>query len=212
MIKASKLAEQQNTFTKVVFARIAVNLLTLTPEALINWVYQVFSCKRLDSFIKEREESLNVIDKFELLAVAFDLERTSNIDFSEYPWNNLKELIQIRNDYSHPKPDPRVYMCVEHWGSVHTDLSGYLQKELRVKNNLLRYTQTGLPRDKYRIMPEHAQNILGIVNDIEKRLVKIMCNSAKKIEIEDWVVNDSFTLCYPPDATLKDIPGYPTTK
>lgn len=99
----------EKDFQRVRLCRSALLLYILSLEALINRAIENFLPERLQKFMLDREDKFSVQDKWLFLTLLSGDPALPGIDKGIYPWSHLFELIQIRNDYVHPKHDRYAY-------------------------------------------------------------------------------------------------------
>lgn len=195
-------------FERVRLCRTALLLYILSLEALINRALDHFLPERSRQFILDREEKFSVEDKWSLLALLSGDPNQLGIDKATYPWSHFAELIRIRNEYVHPKHDRHAYYKAN--TATRLDCLDWkdIPQELGIKESDLIYRQTLIPKDPYCILPEHVDKVKRIVDDSINGLDCLLGNKLLK---DNWYRSDRLGLCYPPGATIADLPREPTT-
>lgn len=195
-------------FQRVRLCRTALLLYILSLEALINRALDHFLPERLRQFVLDREEKFSVEDKWSLLALLSGDSNQSGVNKATYPWSHFAELVRIRNDYVHPKHDRHAYYKVI--TSKRLDLLDWkeIPEGLGIKETDLIYRQTLIPKDPYCILPEHVDKVKKIVDDSINELDRLLGGKLLK---DNWSRSDQLGLCYPPGATIADLPPDPTS-
>lgn len=191
----------ENTPEKTQLCRTALLLYILSLEGLINRAMAQFLPESLRDFFLEREDKFNLKEKLLLLPLLVSNGR-SQFDTSNYPWNYFSELVQLRNDFVHPKHDRAAYYraVTSHiWEPLPWN---EIPQTLGVKETQVVYRQTRIPKDPYAIRLEHVDVAKQVVDDVISRLDQLV---AGKILEDNWHQQDQMQLIYPPGATLDDL-------
>ena len=199
----AKSPDLAKNFERVRLCRTALLLYILSSEALINRALDHFLPERSRQFILDREEKFSVEDKWSLLALLSGDPNQQGVDKATYPWSHFAELIRIRNDYVHPKHDRHAYYkaitakrldCLD-WKEI--------PEGLGIKETDLVYRQMLIPKDPYGILPEHVDKVKKVVDDSINGLDRLLGGKLLK---DNWYRSDQLGLCYPPGATIADLP------
>jgi len=195
-------SEIGGAFESVRLCRTALLLYVLSLEGLINRALGHFLPEHLREFFLEREDRFRLEDKWLLLPLLASDAPPATFDRSQYPWSHFVELVQIRNEFVHPKAQrPAYYRAItsHRWEPLPwKDIPGGLS----VKETDVIYRQTRIPRDPYVIRAEHVDEVKRVVDDVVARLDELL---DRKLSKDDWLRNDQMTLVYPPGATLSDL-------
>ena len=198
-----ELARTAEDFAKTQFSRTALLLYIISLEGLVNRALDHFLPPEIRDFLLERERKLSIEDKWFALPLLTDPNNPVRLEKGTYPWSHFLELVQIRNDFVHPKHDRPAYY---HFKST-TSFEGLDWKDipvgLGVKEKDLVYRQTMIPRDPYSILPEHVDTARKVVDDTVGAMDTVLSG---KLTAENWLHSDKMSVVHPPGATLKDVP------
>lgn len=192
--------EMADAFERVRLCRTALLLYIFSLEGLINRALDHFLPERVRNFFLEKEDKFNIEDKWLLLPLL--ASEKGSFNKSQYPWSHFAELVDIRNDFVHPKHDrPAYYRAVtsHQWEPLSWK---DIPEDLGVKETEVIYRQTRIPKDPYAIRPEHLSRVKKIVDDTVIELDRLLDG---KVLQKDWLHNDEMKLIYPPNATLDDL-------
>lgn len=196
-------AENNAGFSRTQLSRTALLLYVLSLEGLINRAMDHFVPDKLHDFVIEREARFSFQDKWILLPLAASQDPNKCFDVAAYPWSHFAELVRLRNDYVHPKHDrPAYYRAITQTEFDPLDPDG-IPDGSGIREKDLIYRQTGIPKDPYAVLPEHAAIAKRIVDDMVEKLDDFL---DARLSTGDWYRSDQMTLMHPPDATLADVP------
>ena len=193
--------EMADTFERVQLCRTALLLYIFSLEGLINRAIDNFLPGHLHDYFLEREDRFGIGDKWLLLPLL--VSEKESFDKSRYPWSHFAELVDVRNDFVHPKHDRAAYyraITSHRWEPLSWR---EIPKDLGVKEMNVVYRQTQIPKDPYAVRPEHIDRAKKIVDDVIAELDRLL---GGRIFEKDWLRNDEMTLIYPPNAKLSDLP------
>jgi hypothetical protein len=182
-------------------------LYVFSLEALINRALDAFLPGPIRDFVLEREARFKLEDKWLLLPLLVSPNSEATFDKSKYPWSHFTDLVDLRNDYVHPKHDrPAYYKAVTShrfeplpWNQIPHDAA--------FRETAIIYRQILVPKDPYAIRPQHLDTIKKTVDDMIATLDSLLTNRLTK---NNWLHSDNFTLVYPPDASFSDLPPDPS--
>jgi len=195
--------EMEPTFEKTQLSRTAIVLYIVSLEALINRAMEAFVSSPLREFFLEREQRFELKDKWRLLPLLAG--GSVSFDEGKYPWSHFKELVDLRNDYLHPKHARMAYLKIAgplqvvplDWNEIP---EGFPATETDIV-----YRQTRIPRDPYSVRPVHVDAVKKVVDDTVKELDRLLGGKVT----EDWLHQDQLKLIWPPGAQLNppSVPG-----
>ncbi len=193
----AKDPQRAQSFDRVPLCRSAALLFILSLEALINRAFDFLASEVRDFFL-ERESSFRTVDKFLMLPLLIE-KRT--FDEGAYPWSHFKELVQIRNDFVHPKHDRAAYYKArQDKSSQFAPLKfNEIPSSLGIKETDIVYRQLRVPKDPYDFLPEEVERIKKVVDDTIAELDRLLAGRVTK---DNWAHRDQFELIYPPGAKL----------
>jgi hypothetical protein len=196
-------AHSSSGYQRVPLSRTAVLLYILSLEGLINRVLDHFLPKHLREFVMEREDRLSFEDKWLLAPTAIRGDEERKFDRGAYPWSHFSELVQLRNDYVHPKHDRPAYYRAR-TVTRHEALDfRQIPKGSGIRDKDVVYRQTRIPRDPYSVLPVHADVAKKVVDDMVAQLDEFLeCRLSR----DNWIRTDKLTLVFPPGASLNDVP------
>ena len=121
----------------------------------------------------------------------------------EYPWSHFKELLQLRNDFVHPKHDRTAYYKALATVPSQFAPSGFneIPDDSGIKETDIVYRQLRIPKDPYNFLPEEVERVKKVVDDTIAHLDELLDGRITK---DNWAHSDQFKLIYPPGAELKD--------
>jgi len=181
--------------------RTSILLYILSLEGLINRALFHFLPERFKSFILEKERYYSIEDKWRLLPLFASENDDFEFDYSGYPWSHFVELIQIRNEFVHPKHDRPAFSkaITSHrfenlsWKEI-PEGSGIHETDVV-------FRQTRVPRNPRSIFTDDVEKVKRVVDDIIKELDRLLDG---KITSDQWIVSNQLKLIYPEGATLRD--------
>ena len=154
LLKLAEHPTSQQSFLSVQLSRTALLLQIVSLEALINRVMDTFLPAHLRPFFAEREKQLSVEDKWYLTPL---LVAGRSFDRSTAPWSHLVELVRLRNELVHPKPDRPCYVrFLGHGNFANLDWK-QVPAGAGIQEKDVVYRQTLLPRNPAAIHPEHVR-------------------------------------------------------
>ena len=186
--------------------RAAILLFVFSLEGLINRALQHFLPARQKEFFLDREKSFSLEDKWRLLPLLVSELEPPEFDYSAYPWSHFIELIQVRNEWVHPKHNWPAYTkaVTSHrfvnlsWSEIPAD-SGIREKDLV-------FRQTMIPRNPRSIFVDDVQRAKKVVDDVISELDRLLSG---KLTAGQWLLSSQLRLIHPPGATLQDLPRDP---
>lgn len=191
-------------FTPTKVARTSVILSIVALEALVNRSWLEFANSRDIATFVDNERRWDVPEKITRLVASVSPNR--QIGKLDPLWQKLLEVIDIRNDYVHPKAIRRAYMTHENDGSFAGLKSNKIPSDLidprtsqRVKKQDLYYQHTGVTRDPYSVTLIDARTVLKVILDFIEELDRLF---EGKIKRNNWWRSDCFELIYPEGETL----------
>ena len=211
-------------FQKTIISRTVILLFLFSLEALINRVASQFLVteKQKKEFLYINK-SKNHKRSFESKWLNFPtIYSTSNERFNEniYPWNSLKELIQIRNSYVHFKDERLVFyvsdnlpneikqgLNLQKISDLPLNEQNILFNQTPLKEKHLNYPTTKIPVDPYLIKVEDANVTKQVVDDVIKELNRLLDNKLKGTDNGggSWLHSDNLTFISPPYSELNDL-------
>jgi hypothetical protein len=211
LLSLSDQPPHSSTYNKTQLARSAGLLYVIAFEALMNRALDTFLGEqdRIDIVAKERQ--LSILDKLDELMNRAPMTN-GRVDKSRYPWSHLKEVIDFRNDYVHPKSDRPSYLEIFAGGfciSLDHDRipKGLTFQGRTIDRHSLFYPLTDLPRDPTRFTPNDARNIRKVVDDNFSYVDKLLDGILSK---DGWHHKDTLFIVYPPGKTTSDeLPPFP---
>jgi hypothetical protein len=201
--KLSELARNATGFERTQYCRTALLIYIISLEGLINRALDHFLPEKVRDYLLERERKLSIEDKWLALPLLSDPQNPRNIDKSVYPWSHFLELIQIRDDFVHPKHDRPAYYKLTTTSSFEPLNWKDLPPGLNVKERDVVYRQTRISRDPYSVMPEHLDMAKKVVDDTVEALDRLL---GGKLTNGNWLRSDTMTVIHPQGATLQDVP------
>ena len=199
----AKEQELQETFNKVPLSRTAILLYVFSLEALVNRCLAEFLAEPLRSFVMEREDRFSLQGKWALLPHFAGGIESGGFDQSSYPWSHFRELVQLRNDFVHPKHDRKAYYHMPSTGRFEAIDWKQTPREIGIRESELLYRQNRIPKDPYSILPEHVDQVKKVVDDMIGELDRLLKG---RVRDENWLSRDSFHPVHPPGTTQADAP------
>jgi len=206
--KAAQRARTVHSFEETQLCRTALILYILSLEGLVNRACDHFLPEPLRGLFLKSEDRFSLEDKCWLLCAGGTKRSASEIDRSRYPWSHFSEVVQIRNDFVHPKHDRAAYyraISAHRWEPLPWN---EIPKGLGVKEKEVVYRQSRIPKDPYAIGLTHLEEVKRIVNDTVAELDRLL---GGRVLSNNWSTNDQMALIYPRTAKLTDLPADPQT-
>lgn len=160
---------------------------------------------KLHDFFLEREDRFSLIDKWLLLPLLVSQKEKSGFDISKYPWSHFVELVNLRNEFVHPKHNRAAYYKAYPNKKVDPLQYNEIPKDFKVKEKELIYRNTQIPKDPYSILPEHLDKVKKVVDDMINELDRLLDG---KIFQNNWLKQDKMQLVYPKGAKIQDLEGW----
>lgn len=192
----------EGKFERVRLSRTALLLYIFSLEALINRAMDSLLTEEQHNFFMEREDKFSLQDKWLLLPLLAAKKENSKFNRSNYPWSHFNELVNLRNDFVHPKHNRAAYYIASADKKVNPLDFNKIPKALGVKEKDIVYRNTIIPKDPYAILPEHLDKTKKIVDDMVSELDRLLDG---KIFKDNWIGNDTFQLIFPKGKTVKDL-------
>lgn len=165
------------------YCRTALLLYIFSLEALIDWVLINFTSDEQRQAYESQERGLTLEQKWLVFTPSLfsDLDKVSLFSNALYPFQHFKELVQIRNDFVHPKHGRRTYAYnvftslrqqhrIKRWGDIPKQHRREISEQKGIMEKDLFYRQTHIPKDPYGIDIEHLEVARRIVDDCLKVL------------------------------------------
>lgn len=190
-------------------SRTAILLYIFSLEALINRALDRFLKDPVREFVMEREDRFSLEEKWSFLPKLAADDSATGFDESSYPWSHFRELISLRNEFVHPKHDRFAYYQALSSSRFNSLDWNRIPESLEVREKDVVYRQNRIPRDPYAILPNHADQVRKVVNDMIKKLDELL---GGRITEENWLGQDQLTLVHPPGAKTSDLPREPSER
>lgn len=213
LLKLARDPRYAKTYWPTQLARSAALLYVMAFEGLMNRALGAFLSKQDREEVLNRERQMSALDKLDELLAKAPMSK-GRVDKSCYPWSHLKEVIELRNDYVHPKFGRYSFLELFE-GKISVNLLPEripkgLQCQIEdetspvtITRNHVVYDQTGLPKDPTRFLPEDAGKVRKIIEDNIRKIDNLL---DRAFTHDQWMAKDCFKLIYPPGKTLHDQP------
>jgi|GEM_PF-6672795 len=192
----------EGKFERVRLSRTALLLYIFSLEALINRAMNHLLSDEQRNFFMEREDKFTLQDKWLLLPLLIAQKEGSKFNRSQYPWSHFAELVNLRNDFVHPKHNRTAYYKTYSHNKFDPLDYNEIPKELGIKETNVVYRNIQIPKDPYSILPLHVTKAKKIIDDMITELDRLVDGRILK---DNWLNNDTLELIYPQGKSLKDL-------
>jgi hypothetical protein len=191
------LAEQptyRDSFVRTQLSRTAVLLFVVSLEGLINRVMEAFLPEHLREFFTGRDQRMSFEEKWFVTPL---LISGRSFDRARTPWAQFVELVKMRNEMVHPKPDRPAYVKFVGHGRFENLTWKEIPRDLPLKESDLVYRQTLIPRNPADLETADVRKVKQVVDAMVAELDALLDGRITK---DDWLRVSKIQLIHPPGA------------